>query len=338
MKKFLLAVIVLVIPALTSCAVYYREPAYTPVERPSYYVMRVYDDRYVFYSADEPVAVWTFEPGGLYIKQGIDISGPVRVYYQPDVLFAEAYYVNGYRDGPCRYYYPGGGVMYSGYYNRGYLSGTWTSYNSGGVIAASVQFHGTETVMSAGVEQQASPEARIGFQYMQRESAYAGKTAVRKPFDREKAVPPNYQQSFGAMPARQAGAGNQPQGTMTNAAQAQQGNKPGAGEIQAQAAGQGAKNGAPAGNQPNAVGQNQQSQPALTQAGAQGQQQGKKGLKKLKNKKQFNGQNPVSVKPKNSGKHKQNKNRPGPAPYKGDKNLPGDVKDRGNNKMPQTSL
>lgn len=107
MKKFLCGAVLLCAVMSSSCAVYVRDGAYVPVEQPAYYTLMAYDGRYVFYSAGEPVAVWTFRPDGTVIKEGVVISGPVRVYSRPDVLFAEINYVNGVRDGECRYYYPG---------------------------------------------------------------------------------------------------------------------------------------------------------------------------------------------------------------------------------------
>jgi hypothetical protein len=177
-----------------SCTVY--EVRHDRIE-PDYYTLRIYDNRYVYYRGDEAVAVWTFGDDGVCIKEGIMISGPVRVYYQPDVLFAETYYVNGIRDGVCKYYYPTGGVMYSGYYRGGYMSGSWTSYHEGGGVSASLVFHGTETQMPANFAPASGTQAGTGFNSMQMESSYAGKKAVEKPFNKEAAVPGNFKNSFG---------------------------------------------------------------------------------------------------------------------------------------------
>lgn len=229
MKKIFLALLVITmcLALIPSCTFYETQEAYTPpvTAVPDYYTMRVYDNRYVFYSAAEPVAIWTFGADGVCIKEGVVINGPVRVYSQPGVLFAETYYSNGIRDGGCRYYYPSGAVMYSGYYRAGYLSGNWSSYDVNGGVTASYQFHGNETTMPSNFPQPQNSNARVGFQAMQKETTYAPSAAVTQAFNRAHAVPTNYTRSFGAPPPAQP--------ANFNANGMHQGN-PGAGVVQAQ--------------------------------------------------------------------------------------------------------
>ena len=206
MKKLLFGLVLIIICfSGTSCMIYETGgPAYTPVNTaPAYYTLRVFDNRYVFYDTyNEPVALWIFRPDGVCVKQGIVISGPVRMYYQPDVLFCETYYNNGFRDGMCRYYYPSGAIMYSGYYSRGYLSGGWNAYAATGGISASFNFHGTETQMPATFAPPPA-EARVGFSASMRECSYTGnKVVVQASFNKTKAVPSHFRAGFGV----QAGA------------------------------------------------------------------------------------------------------------------------------------
>jgi len=235
MKNLLLVMFAVIfsLMLLPSCTVYEADTAYEPVNTvPAYYTMQAYDDRYVFYSGAEPVAVWRFGPDGIIYKEGIVINGPVRVYSQPNVLFAETYYTNGVRDGACRYYYPNGAVMYSGYYNHGYISGSWNSYNVSGEVAASYHFNGTETTMPSNFQPPSNQTGRVGFMAMQKETTYAGtQPVVSQTFNKANAVPANYKNSFGAVsPANTGGVQQgQKQGTVGIGALKQQG-----GQVQAQ--------------------------------------------------------------------------------------------------------
>lgn|GEM_PF-1964940 len=199
MKKIFLFSTLTIISFLlfSSCTVY--EVRHVR-KAPEYYTLRIYDNRYVYYDGPEAVAVWTFRDDGVCVKEGVVISGPVRVYYQPDVLFAETYYVNSVRDGECRYYYPGGGVMYTGHYRGGYLWGGWASYREDGGISASFEFHGNETRMPDNFAPPAEPSVRAGFNSMQIENSYAGKRAVTRQFNKN-SVPKNHGNSFGEMPS-----------------------------------------------------------------------------------------------------------------------------------------
>ena len=146
MKKGMLLVLALVsVAAATSCTVYVDNPPASRVYNspaPDFYTMRVYDNRYVFYTAGDPVATWIFNGNGTVFKEGIIINGPVRVYYDNGNLFSEAYYSNGIRDGVFKQYYPDGTLMLDGFYSTGFRHGLWRSYARGrGGIYGSFEFN-----------------------------------------------------------------------------------------------------------------------------------------------------------------------------------------------------
>jgi hypothetical protein len=182
-----------------SCATGEKKPVYFQ-KLPSFYTLRIFDNKYVFYRADEPVAAWTFLNDGSVVKQGITLSGAVRVYYEPEILFAEIYYSGSVRYGECRYYYPEGGIMYTGYCRDGYLSGKWVSYNFRGSITQTFIMRGTETRMPDDFKLPLDQQIRDDFNAVQMENKYAGAQPVIKPFNKYRAEPQGAQDIFGELP------------------------------------------------------------------------------------------------------------------------------------------
>jgi antitoxin component YwqK of YwqJK toxin-antitoxin module len=199
-KMIILFIAVLSVVLFASCTVYVDKPdVYTYSQSaPDFYVMRIYDNRYVFYNADEPVATWIFNDDGTVIKEGVVITGPVRVYYDSGVLFTEAYYRGGIREGIYRNYYPDGTLMMTGNYNAGFRNGMWTSYVSGGGVYGSFDFSVRGSQAPQAFNPQMDDRARAGVDMMAVEEHSAGRQVISRQFNRNDAAPKNFGKTFGA--------------------------------------------------------------------------------------------------------------------------------------------
>jgi hypothetical protein len=94
--------------------------------------MIISDNRYIFYSGGEPVAVWYYMADGTVERSGIAINGPVKVFYEPGVVACEMNFVNDVRDGAYVYYYPNGKISERGLYRGGMRTGLWNDYYEDG--------------------------------------------------------------------------------------------------------------------------------------------------------------------------------------------------------------
>ncbi len=204
MKRKLSILLTLICAGLfASCTVYVDRPdthAYTK-PAPDFYTMRIYDNTYVFYDANEPVARWIFNPDGTVFKEGDVITGIVRVYYDNGYLFSETYYRDGIRDGLCRQYYPDGSLMYSGYYSLGYRNGSWRSYvfNGTGQVFGTFEFSGHGEEPPAGFNPQMDEKVRAGYGMMMLEDHYVNKPVIKREFNRGNAVPQKFDTAFGSV-------------------------------------------------------------------------------------------------------------------------------------------
>ena len=137
MKRKLLLFVLLLAPLFfVSCTVYLTDRApgdvYVRPAPPAYYSMIISDNRYIFYSGGEPVAVWYYMADGTVERSGIAINGPVKVFYEPGVVACEMNFVNDVRDGAYVYYYPNGKISERGLYRGGMRTGLWNDYYEDG--------------------------------------------------------------------------------------------------------------------------------------------------------------------------------------------------------------
>jgi antitoxin component YwqK of YwqJK toxin-antitoxin module len=97
--------------------------------------MSVEDSGYVFYGVNGTrIAEWVFQPSGDIIKKGRVINGLVKVFYAPDLVAAEIYYKNNFRDGSYIRYFRDGKINTHGNYKHGEKYGSWKSFMPDGSV------------------------------------------------------------------------------------------------------------------------------------------------------------------------------------------------------------
>jgi antitoxin component YwqK of YwqJK toxin-antitoxin module len=184
-------------PPVTTLAVNttYAENNVVPEEETT---LKVYDNRFVFFRMNEPVAVWIMNGDGLIIKKGAVIDGLVRMYYAPGKIGAEIMYRNNRREGMYRTYYPGGRIFESGFYRAGIKEGAWQRFNKEGLLMEDNVFtKGTRRVVFQR-EKKFVFNNEWNFDDLNKEENYSRiKTGS---FKKEEAFPKKFKRQYGNIP------------------------------------------------------------------------------------------------------------------------------------------
>ncbi len=106
-----------------------------------YIILKVIDNRHIFYRNNKEIAVWYFHPDGRIERKGEDINGKVIRYYDnSDIIEWEFEYKNNLRWGQCRRYFNNGKIWEEIYYNQGKRDGTYKIYYPDGKIKEEVKY------------------------------------------------------------------------------------------------------------------------------------------------------------------------------------------------------
>jgi|GEM_PF-3038440 antitoxin component YwqK of YwqJK toxin-antitoxin module len=169
--------------------------------------LKVYDNRFVFFRMNEPVAVWIMNGDGLIIKKGAVIDGLVRMYYAPGKIGAEIMYRNNRREGMYRTYYPSGRIFESGFYRAGIKDGAWQRFNAEGVLMENNVFtKGAKRVVFQR-EKKFVFNNEWNFDDLNREENYTRiKTGT---FKKEEAFPKKFKRQYGNIPEYNKDHGNE---------------------------------------------------------------------------------------------------------------------------------
>lgn len=172
--------------------------------------LKVYDNRFVFFRMNEPVAVWIMTGDGLIIKKGAVIDGLVRMYYAPGKIGAEIMYRNNRREGMYRTYYPNGRIFESGFYKAGIKEGAWQRFNAEGMLME-------DNVFARGVKRVVYQREKKfvfnnewNFDDLNREENY---TRIKTgSFKKEEAFPKKFKRQYGNIPEYNKDHGNEVNG------------------------------------------------------------------------------------------------------------------------------
>lgn len=218
MKKLLssAAALILMVLAFSSCVYYVDRPyvytdqatqqypndtsysySYAP-RTVSFVILRIYDNRYVFYDNNDVIAVWIFQTNGTLIKRGRVINGLVKIFYGPEIPAAEIMYRNNERDGFCRFYHKNGRPMEFGEYKNGSRYGTWKRFNDSGALDEEFVFSGSKITYKLKSKASASKASMREFDYLDKEHEY--KKQVKQEMDKKDIYPVKYKRVFGENP------------------------------------------------------------------------------------------------------------------------------------------
>ncbi|MCX7698441.1 MAG: hypothetical protein N2114_03120 [Candidatus Goldbacteria bacterium] len=126
-------------------------PTYTPTPVPTpiiikstdinIIVLKVVENKHIFYRNNKEIAVWYFHPDGRIDRNGEVINGRVIRYYDDsNIIEWEFEYKNNVRWGQCRRYYNNGKLWEEVYYNNGKREGTYRLYYPDGRIKEEVKY------------------------------------------------------------------------------------------------------------------------------------------------------------------------------------------------------
>ncbi|MCX8092910.1 MAG: hypothetical protein N3E50_01930 [Candidatus Goldbacteria bacterium] len=125
-------------------------PTYTPTPVPTtvikqqtniYIILKVVDNRHIFYRNNREIAVWYFHPDGRIDRKGEVINGRVIRYYDDtNIIEWEFEYKNNVRWGQCRRYFNNGKLWEEVYYNNGKREGPYRLYYPNGRIKEEVKY------------------------------------------------------------------------------------------------------------------------------------------------------------------------------------------------------
>ncbi len=127
-------------------------PSYTPTPAPTpvikqqtniYIILKVVDNRHIFYRNNREIAVWHFHPDGRIERKGENINGKVIRYYDnSDMIEWEFEYKDNVRWGQCRRYFNNGKIWEEVYYNNGKREGPYKIFHPNGIIKEEVKYTG----------------------------------------------------------------------------------------------------------------------------------------------------------------------------------------------------
>ena len=220
MKKLLSSVFFFVITVLafSSCVYYVDRPyvytgaapqtqfpedtnysyGYNSNQAYGFVILRIYDNRYIFYDNNTEIAVWIFQTNGTVIKRGRVINGLVKMFYAPEIPAAEILYRNNERDGYCRFYHRNGRPMEFGEYRNGLRYGNWKRFNDSGAIDEEFAFDGDKITYKQRAKASSKKTSQWEFDYLNREHEY--KKRVNQDFNDKDIYPPKYKKVFGENP------------------------------------------------------------------------------------------------------------------------------------------
>jgi len=131
----------------------------------NFIILKVVNNKHVFYRNNREIAVWYFHPDGRVEKKGEKINGRVvryydgsdriewefeykdnlrwghgRRYFNDGKICEEVYYDQGKREGLCKIYHPNGRIKEEVNYKNGSKEGTYKVYHEDGKLIESGQY------------------------------------------------------------------------------------------------------------------------------------------------------------------------------------------------------